>query len=260
MMILVRYNGPGVPSLASMNTSGGIMPARTRHSLLLAGVVLQLASSRLVDVSDVEIRSFDGARLSATYYDPGKPGPGVLLFRNCDQRRASMDAFARKLASRGAHVIVHDYRAGQVAGRSWQDTRSGDADRVLGWLSSQTGVDHARLGAVGGSCGVTLALDFAAGHARQVRGIVILSGPSDSAQRAFIARSPHIGVLGAASVEEGAAVGYIEPVVKASANKASRMVVLHGAGHGTEILKGSASFEATALDWLSDRLSLVRRE
>jgi dienelactone hydrolase len=238
----------------------GIMTTRARHSLLLAGAVLQLASPRPVDVSDVEIRSFDGARLAATYYDAGKPGPGVLLFRNCDQRRASMDGFARRLAARGAHVIVYDYRNGLAAGRSWQETRSEDAARVLAWLSSKPGVDHGRLGAVGGSCGVTLALDFAASHADQIKGLVILSGPSDSAHRAFIARAPHIGVLGAASVEEGAAVGYIEPVVKASANKASRMVVLHGAGHGTEILKGSASFETTALDWLGARLSLVSGE
>jgi dienelactone hydrolase len=236
------------------------MKTSTRHSLWLAGALLHFASSRPVDVSDIEVRSFDGARLAATYYDPGKPGPAVLLFRNCDQGRAGMDGFARKLAARGAHVIVYDYRNGAAAGRSWQETRSGDAGRVLAWLSSKPGVDHRRLGAVGGSCGVALALDFAASHAEQIKGLVILSGPSDSAHRAFVAHSPQLGVLGAASVEEGAAVGYIEPVVKASPNKASRMVVLHGAGHGTDILKGSASFETTALDFLADRLSLVRRE
>jgi dienelactone hydrolase len=128
------------------------------------------------------------------------------------------------------------------------------------WLGAQRGVDSARLAAVGGSCGVSLAIDFAVRHATQVKGIVILSGPSDSAQRAFVARTPSVGVLGAASVEEGASVGYIEPVVKASPNKVSRMVVLHGAGHGTEILKGSAEFAATALDWLGTQLALTRGE
>ena len=105
-----------------------------------------------------------------------------------------------------------------------------------------------------------LALDFATRHAEQIRGIIILSGPSDSAQRAVIARSPHIGVLAAASVEEGAGGANVEQVIKASKSKASRMVLLKGAGHGTDIFKGSASFEATALDWLAGRLSLERRE
>jgi alpha/beta superfamily hydrolase len=235
-------------------------PDRMRTVLILISVLAQLAASLTVAVRDVSIRSFDGLPLAATYYDPGETGPAVVLFRNCDQRRASMDGFARRLAGRGAHVIVYDYRGGQAAGRSWQATRSGDADRVYDWLSSQPGVDRARLGVVGGSCGVALALDFAATHSAQMRAIVILSGPSDSTQRAFIARTSSIGVLGAASVEEGAAVGYIRPVVDASRNEASRMVVLHGAGHGTEIFKGSAAFETTALDWLGDRLSLPRGE
>ena len=226
--------------------------------LVLTGIIVQMAASPSADMRDVGIRSFDGVQLAATYYDPGKTGPAVVLFRNCDQGRASVDAFARKLAARGAHVVVYDYRGGEAAGRSWSETRSGDANRVYDWLASQPGVDRTRLGVVGGSCGVALALDFAASHAEQVKGIVLLSGPSDSTQRAFIARSSSIGVLGAASVEEGAAVGYIQPVVRASSNKASRMVVLHGAGHGTEIFKGSASFEATALDWLDRRLARPR--
>jgi pimeloyl-ACP methyl ester carboxylesterase len=230
-----------------------------RNLLILTGLIVQLAVSPAIDVRDVRIKSFDGLELAATYYDPGKIGPGVVLFRNCDQRRTSMDGFARKLAARGAHVIVYDYRGGEAAGRSWSDTRIGDADRVHDWLLSQPDVDRTRLAVVGGSCGVALALDFTARHAKQVRGIVILSGPSDSTQRAFIARTSGIGVLGAASVEEGAAVGYIQPVVEASTNRASRMVVLHGAGHGTDIFKGSASFEATALDWLAARLALLGR-
>jgi len=227
--------------------------------LLLAGIVVHLAAPPGIAVRDVAISSFDGARLAATYYDPGEPGPAVVLFRNCDQTRAGMDGFARKLAGRGAHVVVYDYRGGAAPGRSWRDTRSGDADRVESWLSSQPRVDRTRLAAVGGSCGVMLALDFAAAHAQHVRGIVILSGPSDSTQHAFIARTPGIAVLGAASVEEGAAVGYIEPVVKASTNPTSRMVVLRGAGHGTDIFKGSAPFETTALDWLGSQLALGRR-
>jgi len=230
-----------------------------RKTLIGIGIAAQLVASYTGAVHDVHIPSFDGVQLAATYYAPGTPGAAVVLFRNCDQGRASMDGFARKLAARGAHVVVYDYRGSEAAGRSWRETRSDDADRVYDWLASQPGVDRTRLGVVGGSCGVALALDFAAKHAKQVKGLVILSGPSDSTHRSFIARATNIGVLGAASVEEGAAVGYIEPVVRASTNRTSRMIVLKGAGHGTEIFKGSASFETTALDWLDRRLAATRR-
>ena len=101
-----------------------------------------------------------------------------------------------------------------------------------------------------------VALDFASRHAGQVKAIVILSGPSDAVQRTFIERAPGIAVFGAASVGEGAAVGYIEPVVKASTNTASKLVVLEGASHGTEILNERPQFEATVLEWLSGRLNL----
>lgn len=76
-----------------------------------------LVASSIV-ASDVEISSFDGHKLAATYYSPGKPGPAVVLFRNCDQNRGSMQGFARQLAERGAHVVVYDYRGGAAAGRS----------------------------------------------------------------------------------------------------------------------------------------------
>ncbi len=117
-----------------------------RSVLIFTGIMVRLPFSPSVDVQEVSIRSFDGSPLAATYYDPGKSGPGVMLFRNCDQRRASMGAFARKLAARGAHVIVYDYRGGEAAGRSWSDTRLGDAERVHEWLASQSGVDRTRLG------------------------------------------------------------------------------------------------------------------
>ena len=144
---------------------------------------------------DVAIKSFDGASLSATYYDPGSPGPGVVIFHNCDGDRRKVDLFARHLSSRGMHVVSWDYRAGQAADRSFGDTRAGDADRIHDWLVSQPGVDRMRLIGVGGSCGVTVALGFAERHASQVKGVVILSGPSTAAQHAFVARTPSLAHL-----------------------------------------------------------------
>ena len=42
-------------------------------TLLLAGILVQLyASPAIIVVHDVDIRSFDGVELAATYYDPGQ--------------------------------------------------------------------------------------------------------------------------------------------------------------------------------------------
>lgn len=217
-------------------------------------LLLQLISARPVEVRHVDVPSFDDVKLAATYYDPGQPGPAAVIFRNCDQGRAGVDEFARALSARGVHVVAHDYRSGLAAGRDWRTTRGGDADRVHDWLVAQPNVDRSRLVVIGGSCGVSLALDFATTHATTVRGLVILSGPSDSLHRVHVARTPSLAVLGAASVEEGAAAGYIEPVVKASPNPASRMEVLHGA----DIFKGSATFRQSALTWIEARLAASR--
>jgi dienelactone hydrolase len=218
--------------------------------LLLAGLLAQVN----VAARDVDVPSFDGQRLSATYYSPGTPGPGVMLFRNCDQRRASMDSFAKKLRARGVHVIVHDYRGGQAPGRSWQETRTEDATHIHRWLLSQPGVDSTRLAAVGGSCGVQVTLDFAIARPSGLLGVVILSGPSSDANRAFIANTPLLAVLGGTSrAEGGERSGFIQPVVAASKHPASRMVMVP-TGHGMEILDVDAEFAASVLTWLSERL------
>jgi len=50
---------------------------------------------------NVDITSADGLVLKATYYSPGKKGPGIVLFHQCDSTRHVWDAFARALAEAG---------------------------------------------------------------------------------------------------------------------------------------------------------------
>jgi len=199
---------------------------------------------------DVAIPGFDAVPLQATYYDPGTRGPAVIIFRNCDRDRSSLDPFATRLSARGVHVITWDYRSGQAKGMDRRGTRIWDADAVFAWLAAQPKVDAKRVVAIGGSCGVSLALDFTGRHAAEVRGVVILSGPSDSAHRSFIARTPGLAVFGGASQAEGAAVPYIDSVVTSSRNPNSRMVAPADGGHGTEMLTRTGEFEATVVSWI----------
>lgn len=43
----------------------------------------------------VEIPSFDGTVLHATYFAPDSTGPAVIIFRNCDRDKTSLAAFGR---------------------------------------------------------------------------------------------------------------------------------------------------------------------
>src|SRR5690349_179636 len=137
---------------------------------------------------DVVVGTSDGGRLAATYYDPGRVGPAVVIFKNCDQPRSSVDRLARKLATRGLHVVAYDYREGSPpAGKTWRVWRIDDADDALRWLFAQPRVDTTRVVALGGSCGSQVALDVAARRSRQMTGVVVLSsGPPDSATKAFL--------------------------------------------------------------------------
>src|SRR5688572_30145111 len=199
-------------------------------ALTLAGTTAALSiapatRSRQSIPRDVEIRSFDGQPLAATYFNPGRAGPVVVVFRNCDQKRADIADLAARVSALGAHVITWEYRGGLATNLTWAETRARDADAILAWQVSQPGVDGERVLGIGGSCGVSLALDFAERNAARVRGLVLLSGPGTASQRAFVSRTPSLALFGAASKAEGAAVFYIDSIVRASTNPANRQAV-----------------------------------
>jgi dienelactone hydrolase len=221
---------------------------------ILFAALSDTATSQSISSRDVTIPTTDGAQLSATYYNADRAAPTVVLFRNCDQQRASVDPFARRLAGRGVHVIAYDYRPGnRPQAKTSRGARTDDATDVLRWLSAQRGVDSTRVVALGGSCGSTVAIDMAAAHTQAVRGIVMLSlGPADSGMKAFLARTPAVALLAGAAAPEGSEQN-LRPLVSASTNPASRMVVVP-TGHGTEMLKESPAFEKTVIDWILARL------
>ena len=228
-------------------------PSVTMRATIIA--VALLSTPHIVSAQrEVRIAASDGYALEATYYDPGKPGPAVILFRNCDQNRQANHAFAEKLRDRGIHVVSYEYRNGVIAGRDWQGTRADDAKSIRAWLALSTSVDTARLGAVGGSCGVQVALQFAMAFAPHVKAAVILSGPHSQEQRAFVARTAGFSVLAVASEGEGSEQ-YMKPIAQASRHPQSRLVVLAGRSHGMLMLSDATGLEPEVLRWLTDRLA-----
>src|SRR5688572_21888490 len=141
---------------------------------------------------DVTISAADGTKLSATYYAAAKPGPAVLLLHMCNTTRRSWDPLAPQLAAAGIHALSVDYRGfgdsggprlgtitPQEAQRIVAEKWPGDIDAAYAFLVAQPGVDAARVGAAGGSCGVSQAVAVARRHPA-VRSLALLAGPLDA--------------------------------------------------------------------------------
>src|SRR5918997_783355 len=76
--------------------------------VLVAAVLLTAASlnvSAQVQARHVDIRTPDGTILKASYFSPGKPGPGVLLLHQCRLDRHAWDRLDADLARPGMHVL-----------------------------------------------------------------------------------------------------------------------------------------------------------
>jgi hypothetical protein len=203
---------------------------------------------------EVEVTTSDHAALRATYFPAPAPGPGAIIFRNCDQDRHALDSLADRLAARGVHVVTYEYRPGLAAGMSWSATRAADARAIHDWLVAQRGVDGGRLATIGGSCGVAMALDHARAVAPAVKAAIVMSGPADDDARAFVRRSPWFSVLGIASRAENSEQNIV-PITSASTNAASRLIVLDVPLHGTNMITKSADTERAATEWLLSRLA-----
>jgi alpha-beta hydrolase superfamily lysophospholipase len=146
---------------------------------------------------DIDIFAPDGVVLKASYYAPGKSGPAVLLFHQCNMDRHAWDTLAADLVSAGFHVLTFDQRGfGDTPGTSQAADRfkiDGDADAAYHYLRSRPDVDKNRIAAGGASCGVIYSSALASRH-RDIKALVLLSGFADANGQAYIAATPSRGV------------------------------------------------------------------
>ena len=242
------------------------MNHRAKRRIVLAFCTMLTATSVAAQPAarDVDIHAFDGVTLKATYYSPGKPGPGVMLFHMCNSTRKAWAGLGEKLASRGFHVLALDYRGYGDSGDQRSENRDelfaivnalwpGDIDAALALLTAQTGVDRERLGAVGADCGVHQAVQLARRH-REVKTLVLLAGDTDWAGEEFLAATPGMPLLGSASADDGAAVEEMKWLLGFSAFPKNRMIEYPRGGLGTEMFAVRADLEPTIVDWLDEHL------
>lgn len=214
----------------------------------------------------VDITAPDGLVLKATYYPAAAPGPGVVLLHMCNSDRSAWAGLGPKLAARGLHALALDYRGyGESAGDRFRDFRQqqpvvaekwpGDVDAALAWLLAQTGVDRARIGAAGGSCGVNQAIQLARRHPGSVRALVMLAGDTDRQGEEFLAANPGVAILASASLDDGNAVEATRWAAGFSSNPDNRFLEYAQGGHGTAMFAVHAGLEPAIVDWFARHLS-----
>jgi alpha/beta superfamily hydrolase len=171
--------------------------------------------------------------------------------------RHAWDGLAKDLAGAGINVLTVDFRGyGDSGGdRAQRDKWPGDVDAAFAYLTAQKDVDKSRLAAGGASCGVTQSSDLAA-RRHEIKALMLLSGTTTDATRAYITATVGLPVFGAASEGDTAAAKGIKEAVEASKNAKSTLKLYAGTEHGVPMFAKNAELEPMIVTWVKTQLSV----
>ncbi|MGO9303323.1 MAG: alpha/beta fold hydrolase [Candidatus Korobacteraceae bacterium] len=228
-------------------------------SLLFTLITVSIApaAERVVDLT-----AKDGAKLKATYFAAGKPGPGVLLLHQCNRDRKVWNGLAQQLNAAGINVLTLDYRGfGESAGvphekATPQQTADlvakwpGDIDVAYEYLVSQPGVKRDAIGMGGASCGVNNSLQAAIRHP-EVRSLVLLSGSANYDGRQYLRRDKTAPVFFAYAVDDPypPAAFAIQWLYSLTADPGKKLVHYPNGGHGSDIFHAHPELMKAITDW-----------
>ena len=235
---------------------------------ILAAALLVSAFPLVVHAGprDVDLKAPDGTMLKATYFAAPKPGPGVVLLHMCNSQRKAWAGLGEKLAAQGIHAIALDYRGYGESGGARANEQTvperqraaqlwpADIDAAFEFLVSQPGVDRARIGAAGGSCGVDNAIQLARRHS-EVKTLVLLAGGTNAAGEQFLAQSPWLPVFASAAHDDGGAVETMRWLLGFSSGRANQMKAYPNGGHGTEMFAVHRDLEPAIVAWFDRHLA-----
>lgn len=218
---------------------------------------------------DVDVTAADGTRLKATYYPSATPGPAVLLLHMCNTTRKSWEPLGPQLAAAGVHALAVDYRGFGDSGGDRFDTLApadaqrivtgtwpGDVDAAYDFLVAQPGVDKTRIGAAGGSCGVTQAVHLARRHP-EVRSLALLAGALDLQGIAFVTETPWLPIFAAAASDDqydANAPDTMRWILALSGNPRNKFSGFKDGKHGTEIFGPHPELPKQIVAWYTDTL------
>ena len=212
---------------------------------------VNIQDARLPRELNLDILASDGIKLKATYYSPGKPGPGILLLHQCNMDRKSWQSLATSLADKGIHVLSFDYRGyGESPGSgSLYDHIAADVDSALKKLISQPGVDKTRIAAGGASCGVSNSLKLAIRNDK-IKALFLLTGPIPKEGINYIESHRDVPVFAIENGDEVAAVKELDAIIKLSKNPSSTMKAYPNGAHGVAIFKKHPDIIPAVTNWL----------
>jgi len=215
---------------------------------------------------DATIMAADGVLLKATFTPAAKPGPGVILFHQCNSDRKAWNTLVPQLTAAGFHVLAFDYRGfGESGGERHLNLPvndriailtnkwPGDIDAAFNFLLAQRGVDKNRIGAAGASCGVNQSIQLALIHS-QVKSLVLLSGDTDTAGRQFLRTADGLPIFAAASDDDGNAVPLMRWILAFSHNARNKFAQFKAAGHGTNMFAVEKGLEPMIVEWFEKTL------
>lgn len=230
----------------------------------LAGLIaagLACASAGFAGQRTVDLTAADGTKLKATYFDAGKPGPGVLLLHQCNRDRKVWDGLAIQLSGAGLNVLTVDNRGFGESGGTPHDKNPdeaatekekwpGDFDAAVKYLESQPGVARETIGAGGASCGVNNAIQLARQHP-EVRSLVLLAGPTDLNGRNYLRNTAKTPVLFSVADDDEfpPSVLDVEWLYSITSNPGKKFLHYATGKHGAEMFALHPELMDAIVDW-----------
>lgn len=214
---------------------------------------------------DIDLKASDGVTLKASYISPAKPGPAMLLVHQCNMDRKSWQSIGKQLHDAGIHVLTLDLRGfGDSEGEGLRGAGGfgeflqkshGDVDLAYDFLAQQAGVDPSKIAAGGASCGAMLTAELAT--RRQLKALMLLSGPPSDDAVAHIATTPELAVFAAAASGDTITPDVhvtLRGAVEGSPHPRSTAKIYTGPEHGLPMFAKNAELEPALIAWLKREL------
>lgn len=230
-------------------------PNPSARLLLLAAALLAggwLAPSTLSS-QRVTLRTDDGVLLAATWYEPVvRPAPAVVLVHMLQRSRRDWESLASHLAAGGIGALTFDLRGhGESQGSALEHLAMvQDVKAARRYLGTRSDVLPGQISFMGASLGASIAA-LAAAEDSSVRTLALLSPALDYRGLRIEAAVRKVGarpMLLVASDDDPYALRSARDLQKGNV-RSRELLILNGAGHGTNMLARSPDLGAALLDW-----------